>query len=134
MNRILVISIAFFFVCCEKNTEAKGDEIIVDIRLECGPFYRLGEQIDTTYTFCSIVPVEQNYSYRKGKWEFWLQEGEYLGEIEFGHALETIEGHGGCPYEIMVSSIISTSKKLDIDIMEQIERYKCKPKRTIITK
>lgn len=67
----------------------------------CKDFFIQGQFKNGTYTFCGIVPVENSYNYKNGKWKFWNLNGQLIAEGIYKSNKIKIEDQGGCPYEII---------------------------------
>lgn len=69
--------------------------------MNCSQFLVKGQFKNSKYTFCSIVPVENDYTYKSGEWKFWNLEGQLIAKGVYEPKTITIDGEGGCPYEMI---------------------------------
>lgn len=72
----------------------------------CKEFFIQGQFKNDTYTFCGIVPIENSYKYKNGKWKFWNLNGQLVAEGRYKLKKIKVEGNGGCSYEITRGLIV----------------------------
>ena len=93
----VLLFLSLLILSCKNNRtfpDLSSDEIIA-----------LGKTNDTTYFWCSIAPVSDDYSYRIGKWEFLTKDSLKIAEGEYKFYQNWIWDKGGCPYEYLENSI-----------------------------
>ena len=120
---ILLISLS----CTDKSKAIDLANSTSETKLNCGEFLGFGQIVESSYTFCSIVPVVNEYTYKRGTWKFWDKKGTFVTEVEFSNKLETITGHGGCNYYVMLDTIVSSSIELSKEVKKSLENCNCHP-------
>lgn len=98
LNFIVFISVMTVLNCGKQESNLKFEN-----------FDSKGKTIFSKYTFCSISPVEIEYSYRVGKWTFLSSNGYKVAEGEYDTQIEIVNDHGGCTYQY-TKSIINLDK------------------------
>jgi len=78
----------------------KEEEKIYDYQYRCGDFHAIGELGFHSYTFCGIVPIEYDYFYKKGYWEF-FNKAETLVASAYFYPQEVTLWGGGCEYRLI---------------------------------
>ncbi len=115
--KLFALIILFSFSCIQ-------EEKVYDYQYLCGDFYANGELGFHSYIFCSVVPIENDYFYKKGYWEFYDKKGGLIASSYFRPQKVTYPG-GGCPYdliEVTVTSLKNHSKiHNDSVILSKIE-------------
>lgn len=100
--QLLFLGLTFIFLesCSNENNKLQriSKEPPIEAEFRCGKFYASGNVVLSSYTFCSIIPIEVDYYYKKGKWTFWNQNNNKIAEGIFNNNLITKDGIGGCPY------------------------------------
>jgi hypothetical protein len=76
-----------------------------ETQLKYESFISEGETINTSHYFCSITPMEIEYTYRKGKWTFKSSKGYKIAEGEYNVSTEMVWDGGGCPYKYTRNSV-----------------------------
>ncbi len=70
-----------------------------------GNIYGSGKFKTDKYTFCGLVPHEEEYRYKVGNWKFWNIDRELIAEGEFEIDSALALGRGGCEYMVKVSKV-----------------------------
>lgn len=102
MNKVIIFLCGLILFSCHGQPKKTRPE---EANMVCNDFYALGQIEYDTYTFCSIVPVEVEYHYKKGFWKFWDLNGQLVAEGTFNVEKGRVEDHGGCPYEYLTGKI-----------------------------
>lgn len=126
MKRVLTYLLLLIGVSCTEISKAA--ESVIDTsekRLNCGQYLGYGQLIESSYNFCSTVPIVIEYSYKTGKWKFWDKNDKFISEVEFSNKLETITDHGGCNYDVILDTIISSSNQLSSEMKKALETCIC---------
>lgn len=93
-----ILGINFKYSKSETNTPKEAN-------LVCDNLFAKGKLGYDNYTFCSTIPKEIQYSYKKGKWRFWDKLGNIIAEGNFNLEKQKIEDQGGCTFELINSKI-----------------------------
>ena len=96
MRSILFAIITLLAVSCVND---ENDIRPKEANMMCDKFYAKGQKVFDTFTFCSTMPVVNEYSYRKGEWTYWNKEGNLIARGIFKTEIRKIDDHGGCTYE-----------------------------------
>ena len=79
--------------CKSEQSDLKLDSLKVENVMA------IGEKVDTTFSFCGIVPELKEYSYRTGVWQFKTDDGIKFAEGEYNVEFKKdVWKRGGCPY------------------------------------
>lgn len=62
-----------------------------------------------SFTFCSIVPKQIEYSYRVGPWKFESSKGYIIAEGEYENPRQIIDSLGGCPFSY-IDTVVNLKK------------------------
>ncbi|SDI22012.1 hypothetical protein [Winogradskyella thalassocola] len=58
-----------------------------------------------SYSICSIIPTEVEYSYRVGNWTFKSSNGHKIAKGKYDTSIIKVDNVGGCTYEYISNSI-----------------------------
>ncbi|MDF1698759.1 MAG: hypothetical protein P1U56_23095 [Saprospiraceae bacterium] len=97
---LLLIGILLFSCNSKKDLRPK------DANLKCNDFYVQGEFKQGVHTFCGIIPIEIEYSYKVGYWKYWSLNGTLVAQGKYKLEKSIIDDRGGCSYEVMVGTIV----------------------------
>lgn len=102
----MILLIGLVYLTCNQETKEIRPRETKEIRpkeanMSCGNFFIKGQYNIETYTFCSTIPTEVQYRYKSGYWKFWNIGGQLIAEGAYKLEKKTIEGQGGCSYEII---------------------------------
>ncbi|OUS01058.1 hypothetical protein A9Q86_09955 [Flavobacteriales bacterium 33_180_T64] len=64
-----------------------------------------GKSVEDTYTFCSTIPQEINFSYRIGIWIIKTKNGKKIAKGEYDIEIITIDDQGGCSFSYKVNTV-----------------------------
>lgn len=100
MQKYFLILITFLLISCSDNTNEQYPKNLFSVIQE-------GETVESTYTFCSIVAQEVEYTYRIGLWIFKSREGKIIAKGEYDTKTIIIDDYGGCacPFSYVINTV-----------------------------
>ena len=102
MHKLILLLIGLMVVSC---TPAGREVQNKEAKMICDDIYAKGQFKYGHYVFCALVPVDQEYSYKSGFWEYWNFQRRLVAAGTYKLEKVLIEGEGECSYEIIESKI-----------------------------
>lgn len=103
----LVLVFISFYSCTNEKVQNSTEEATC----KCDNYFARGNVVSATFGFCSIVPVDIDYYYKKGEWTFWNTSGQKVAQGKFDNNIVTVDSIGGCSYSFFDTKINSDKWK-----------------------
>ena len=111
-NSMKILMLLFLTVLLQCASDSTSNSFYAaEINMRCDEYYAIGQIEYDHYSFCSTVPVDIEYSYKKGNWKYWNKSGKLIAVGKFRLEKQIIEDQGGCSYEMISGKIDQSNWK-----------------------